>query len=116
MLVGSLAAQVTPFVLRYPADTVQGMLDRSQDLVRGLKRLGWVGGILPGKEIVSTFITFGQQYYGEKIRVNISSTLSQKAVGKILSCGFGHCSNEGNQTGKLQTCIDRGVESLMEPV
>ena len=112
---GSLAAQVTPFVLRYTADTVQGMLDRSQGLVRGLKRLGWVGGILPGKEIVSTFITFGQQY-GKKIRVNISSTLSQKAVGKILSCGFGHCSNEGNQTGKLQTCIDRGVESFMEPV
>ena len=113
---GSLAAQVTPFVLRYTVDTVQGMLDRSQGVVRGLKRLGWVGGILPGKEIVSTFITFGQQYYGEKIRVNISSTLSQKAVGKILSCTFGHCSNEGNQTGKLQTCIDRGVESLKEPV
>ena len=92
------------------------MLDRSQGLVRGLKRLGWVGGILPGKEIVSTFITFGQQYYGEKIRVNISSTLSQKAVGKILSCGFGRCSNEGNQTGKLHTCIDRGVESLMGSV
>ena len=116
MLVGSLAAQVTPFVLRYTVDTVQNMLDRSQGLVRGLKRLGWVGGILPGEEIVSTFITFGQQYYGEKIRVNSSSTLSQKAVGKILSCGFGQCSNEGNQTGKLQTCIDRGVESFMEPV
>ena len=65
---------------------------------------------------MSTFITFGQQYYGEKIRINISSTLSQKAVGKILSCGFGHCFNEGNKTGKLQTCIDRGVESFMEPV
>ena len=111
-----MAAQVTPFVLRYTVDTVQNMPDRSQGLVRGLKRLGWVGSILPGKEIVSTFITFGQQYYGEKIRINISSTLSQKAVSKILSCGFGHCSNEGNQTGKLQTCIDRGMESFIEPV
>ncbi|SFQ47772.1 ABC transporter ATP-binding protein [Hymenobacter arizonensis] len=115
-LVGSLAAQVTPFVLRYTVDTVQAMLDRGQGLAGGWALLGWVSAILLGKELVNTFITFGQKYYGEKIRINISSTLSQTAVGKILSYGLGFFSNEGNQTGKLQTRIDRGVESLMKLV
>ncbi|HEX8328575.1 MAG TPA: ABC transporter ATP-binding protein [Hymenobacter sp.] len=115
-LVGSLAAQVTPFVLRYTVDTVQGLLDRNLGLNAGWTMLAWVSGILLGKEIVNTFITFGQKYYGEKIRINISSTLSQTAVSKILSYELGFFSDEGNQTGKLQTRIDRGVESLMKLV
>ncbi|MCC3155119.1 ABC transporter ATP-binding protein [Hymenobacter sp. BT770] len=115
-LVGSLAAQVTPFVLRYTVDTVQKLLNNGQGLAAGWPLLGWVSAILLGKEIVNTFITFGQKYYGEKIRINISSTLSQTAVGKILSYQLGFFSDEGNQTGKLQTRIDRGVESLMKLV
>ncbi|GAB3305054.1 SAV1866 family putative multidrug efflux ABC transporter [Hymenobacter humi] len=115
-LVGSLTAQVTPFVLRYTVDSVQGLLDRNLGLAAGWELLGWVSAILLGKEIVNTFITFGQRYYGEKIRINISSTLSQTAVGKILSYQLGFFSDEGNQTGKLQTRIDRGVESLMKLV
>src|SRR6476646_6613600 len=112
-LVGSLAAQVNPFVLRYIVDNVQGLLDRHEALAAGWPMLAWVSGILLGKEIINTFITFGQKYYGEKIRINVSSTLSQTAVEKILSYELGFFSDEGNQTGKLQTRIDRGVESLM---
>jgi ABC-type multidrug transport system fused ATPase/permease subunit len=115
-LVGSLAAQVNPFVLRYTVDTVQGLLDRNQGLSAGWTMLAWVSGILLGKEIINTVITFGQKYYGEKIRINISSVLSQTAVSKILSYELGFFSDEGNQTGKLQTRIDRGVESLMKLV
>ena len=115
-LVGSLAAQVNPFVLRYTVDTVQSLLDRKLDLSAGWSMLAWVSGILLGKEILNTFITFGQKYYGEKIRINISSVLSQTAIGKILSYELGFFSDEGNQTGKLQTRIDRGVESLMKLV
>src|SRR6476469_6754426 len=115
-LVGSLAAQVNPFVLRYIVDHVQGLLDRHEALAAGWPMLAWVSGILLGKEIINTVITFGQKYYGEKIRINISSTLSQTAVTKILSYELGFFSDEGNQTGKLQTRIDRGVESLMKLV
>ena len=115
-LVGSLAAQVNPFVLRYIVDNVQGLLDRHEALAAGWPMLATVSGILLGKEIINTFITFGQKYYGEKIRINVSSTLSQQAVGKILSYELGFFSDEGNQTGKLQTRIDRGVESLMKLV
>jgi ABC-type multidrug transport system fused ATPase/permease subunit len=115
-LVGSLAAQVNPFVLRYTVDTVQGLLDQNRGLSAGWTMLAWVSGILLGKEIINTVITFGQKYYGEKIRINISSVLSQTAVSKILSYELGFFSDEGNQTGKLQTRIDRGVESLMKLV
>jgi ABC-type multidrug transport system fused ATPase/permease subunit len=115
-LVGSLAAQVNPFVLRYTVDTVQGMLDRGQGLAQGWTLLAWVSGLLLGKEIINTFITFGQKYYGEKIRIQLSGVLAQTAVSKILSYQLGFFSDDGNQTGKLQTRIDRGVESLMKLV
>ncbi|WP_022823101.1 ABC transporter ATP-binding protein [Hymenobacter norwichensis] len=115
-LVGSLAAQVNPFVLRYTVDTVQGLLNQNQGLVEGADLLLLVSGLLLGKEIINTFIQFGQKFYGEKIRINVSSTLSQDAVRKILSYQLGFYSDNGNQTGKLQTRIDRGVESLMKLV
>ena len=49
-LVGSLAAQVNPFVLRYTVDTVQSLLDRNLGLSAGWTMLAWVSGILLGKE------------------------------------------------------------------
>ncbi|WP_303312037.1 ABC transporter ATP-binding protein [Hymenobacter sp. BT730] len=115
-LVGSLAAQVNPFVLRYTVDTVQGLLNQGLGLAQGADMLLLVSALLLGKEVVNTFIQFGQKYYGEKIRINVSSTLSQDAVRKILSYQLGFYSDSGNQTGKLQTRIDRGVESLMKLV
>ncbi|WP_375438173.1 ABC transporter ATP-binding protein [uncultured Hymenobacter sp.] len=115
-LVGSLAAQVNPFVLRYTVDTVQGLLNQNKGLTQGADLLLLVSVLLLGKEIINTFIQFGQKFYGEKIRINVSSTLSQDAVRKILSYQLGFYSDNGNQTGKLQTRIDRGVESLMKLV
>ncbi|GAA3936704.1 ABC transporter ATP-binding protein [Hymenobacter algoricola] len=115
-LVGSLAAQVNPFVLRYTVDTVQSMLDRNQGLRQGADLLLLVSGLLLGKEIINTFIQFGQKFYGEKIRISVSSTLSQDAIHKILNYELGFYSDSGNQTGKLQTRVDRGVESLMKLV
>jgi ABC-type multidrug transport system fused ATPase/permease subunit len=115
-LVGSLAAQVNPFVLRYTVDTVQSLLDQGKGLVEGMNLLLVVSALLLGKEVVNTFIQFGQKYYGEKIRISVSSTLSQDAVRKVLGYELGFYADNGNQTGKLQTRIDRGVESLMKLV
>ncbi|RZK25536.1 MAG: ABC transporter ATP-binding protein, partial [Hymenobacter sp.] len=115
-LVGSLAAQVNPFVLRYTVDTVQGLLNRGQGLAAGWHLLLWVSGLLLGKELINTGITFGQKYYGEKIRISVSGALAEMAVTKILGYELGFFAEGGNQTGKLQTRIDRGVESLMKLV
>ncbi|MCA8829057.1 ABC transporter ATP-binding protein [Hymenobacter pini] len=115
-LVGSLAAQVNPFVLRYTVDTVQALLNRNATLAQGMPMLLLVSGLLLGKEIINTFIQFGQKFYGEKIRINVSSTLMHDAVHRVVNYQLGFYADTGNQTGKLQTRIDRGVESLMKLV
>lgn len=115
-LVGSLAAQVNPFVLRYTVDTVQQLLNQNATLAQGLPMLLTVSGLLLAKEIVNTFIQFGQKFYGEKIRINVSGTLMHEAVRRVVNYQLGFYADTGNQTGKLQTRIDRGVESLMKLV
>jgi ABC-type multidrug transport system fused ATPase/permease subunit len=115
-LVGSLAAQVNPFVLRYTVDTVQGLLTRNATLTQGMPLLLLVSGLLLGKEIINTFIQFGQKFYGEKIRISVSSNLMHDAVERVVGYQLGFYADTGNQTGKLQTRIDRGVESLMKLV
>jgi ABC-type multidrug transport system fused ATPase/permease subunit len=115
-LVGSLAAQVNPFVLRYTVDTVQRLLGQNATLAQGMPLLLLVSGLLLGKEIVNTLIQFGQKFYGEKIRINVSSNLMHDAVQRVVSYQLGFYADNGNQTGKLQTRIDRGVESLMKLV
>ena len=111
-LLGALTAQVNPIVLRYTVDTIQGMLDKGWGVKDGTLLLGEITLILFAKEVINTFIVFGQRYYGEKIRIQVSSELSQTAVDRILSYGLGFYSDNNNQKGKLQTRIDRGVESL----
>ena len=76
-LLGSLAAQVNPYVLRYTVDTVQNMLSRGEGLAQGWWLLLGISAALLGKEVVNTFVQFGQKYYGEKIRISVSSTLAQ---------------------------------------
>ncbi|OUJ73227.1 ABC transporter ATP-binding protein [Hymenobacter crusticola] len=115
-LVGSLAAQVNPFVLRYTVDTVQSLLNRNLGLAQGGSLLLAVSGLLLGKEIVNTLIQFGQKFYGEKIRISVSSHLMHDAVHRVVGYQLGFYADNGNQTGKLQTRIDRGVESLMKLV
>lgn len=111
-LLGALTAQVNPIVLRYTVDTIQSMLDRGWGVAQSTLLLSQISLILFAKEIVNTFIVFGQRYYGEKIRIQVSSELSQTAVDRILTYGLGFYSENTNQKGKLQTRIDRGVESL----
>jgi ABC-type multidrug transport system fused ATPase/permease subunit len=115
-LVGSLAAQVNPFALRYTVDTVQQLLSSGQGLAQGWHLLLWVSVILLGKEVLNAGITFGQKYFGEKIRISVSGTLSETVVLRLLTYQLGFFTDSGNQAGRLQTRIDRGVESLMKLV
>ncbi|GAB2798853.1 ABC transporter ATP-binding protein [Rhabdobacter roseus] len=111
-LLGSLTAQVNPIILRYTVDTIQTMLDRGSGVAQGTWLLTEISLVLFAKELINTFIVFGQRYFGEKIRIQVSSELSQSAVDRILSYGLRFYSDNDNQKGKLQTRIDRGVESL----
>ncbi|MGG7661625.1 ABC transporter ATP-binding protein [Dyadobacter sp. BHUBP1] len=111
-LLGAITAQVNPWVLRYTVDTVQSMLDKHWGILQGKELLLQITAILFVKEIVNTFIVFGQRYFGEKIRIKVSSDLAQNAVNRILTYNLAFFSDNDNQKGKLQTRIDRGAESL----
>ncbi|SKB45155.1 ABC transporter ATP-binding protein [Dyadobacter psychrophilus] len=111
-LLGAVTAQVNPWVLRYTVDSVQAMLDKKWGIIQGKELLIQISLILFVKEIVNSLIVFGQRYFGEKIRIKVSSDLAQEAVSRILTYNLAFYSDNENQKGKLQTRIDRGVESL----
>ncbi|HBL34419.1 MAG TPA: ABC transporter [Porphyromonadaceae bacterium] len=110
--IGSFTAQVNAFVLRYTVDQIAILLEQHKGLKEGLSILITISLILIMKEIVNAFIQFGQKYYGEKLRIFISKDLAQTVIEKVLTFKMAFFTSEGNQPGKLQTRIDRGVENL----
>jgi len=111
-LVGSLTAQVNAWVLRYTVDSINGLVEAHKKLEEGFSILITISVILIGKEIINSFIQFGQKFYGEKLRIFISKDLAQTVIDRILTYRLAFYSSGGNQPGKLQARIDRGVESL----
>lgn len=111
-LVGSLTAQVNAWVLRYTVDKINGMVEAHKALQEGVSVLITISIILISKEVINSFIQFGQKYYGEKLRIYISQDLAQAVIERVLTYKLAFFTSGGNQPGKLQTRIDRGVESL----
>ena len=111
-MIGSLAAQVNAWVLRYTVDSVNALVEAHKGLADGISILITITIILMGKEIINAIIQFGQKFYGEKLRIYISKDLAQAVIDKILTYKLAFYSSGGNQPGKLQNRIDRGVESL----
>jgi ABC-type multidrug transport system fused ATPase/permease subunit len=115
-LLGAFAAQVNPVVLRYTVDTIERLLREGRTASQGTSLLLLISAILLGKEILNTGLRYGQNLFGEKIRVNVSSRLSQFAVEKILTYRLAFYTDSDNQTGILQTRVERGAESLTKLV
>ncbi len=111
-LIGAVAAQVNPLVLRYTVDTIQQLLAEGTPAAESTSLLVFITAILFGKELVNIAVKYGQSMLGERIRINLSSELSQYAVERILTYKYAYFADDENATGKLQTRIDRGAESL----
>jgi ABC-type multidrug transport system fused ATPase/permease subunit len=111
-LIGAVTAQVNPIVLRYTVDTIEGLLREGETAVGSASLLVFISAILFGKELVNIAVKYGQSMLGERIRINLSSELAQHAVEKILTYKYAYFATDENATGKLQTRIDRGAESL----
>src|SRR5690606_12924674 len=111
-MLGALTAQVNPIILRYTVNTIEEMQNKGWGISEGASMLLIVSLILFSKEIVNSFIVFGQRFYGEKIRISISGDLANTAVNRILQYDLGFYSSSTNEKGKLQTRVDRGVEYL----
>jgi len=114
--VGSLMAQVNAVVLDRAVDAINALMQTSFAWSKATKLLLTISVILLGKEVLSAFVTFGQRYFGEKMRILVSRDLSLTIVQRILSFRMAFFSSEDNETGKLQSRIDRGVMSLSNTV
>jgi ABC-type multidrug transport system fused ATPase/permease subunit len=115
-LLSACAAQVNPVVLRYTVDTIERLLREGRTASQGASLLLLISAALLGKEIVNTGLRYGQNLFGERIRVNVSSRLTQAAVERVLTYRLAFYTDSDNQTGILQTRIDRGAESLTKLV
>ena len=111
-LIGSFTAQINAWVLRYTVDEITLLTQNPNPFALGTRVLLIISTILLGKEIINAFIVFGQKYYGEKLRILVSKDLAQHIVEKILTYRMSFFTSQNNESGKLQTRIDRGIESL----
>jgi len=111
-LIGAMIAQVNPLVLRHTVDTIQQLLSEGNTAQQGFSLLIFISVILFGKELANIAIKYGQSMLGERIRINLSSQLSQFAIERILTYKYAYFADDENATGKLQTRIDRGADSL----
>ena len=115
---GSLMAQVNAVVLDRAVDAINALLhlDEGFQWSAAARILVTISIILLGKEVLAALITFGQRIFGEKIRINVSRDLSLRVVDRILQFRMAFFSQDGNEPGKLQTRIDRGIMSLSNTV
>lgn len=116
--VGSLMAQVNAVVLDRAVDAINGLLhiEGGFEWKQAARILLIVSSVLLGKEVLSAFITFGQRIFGEKIRIKVSRDLSLRIIDRILTFRMAFFGADGNEPGKLQTRIDRGIMSLSNTV
>ena len=111
-LVGAVIAQVNPLVLRYTVDSIQTLLNEGRHADESWSLLLYISAILFSKELLNIGVKYGQSMFGERIRINLSSELSQHAVERVLAYKYAYFTENENATGNLQTRMDRGAESL----
>jgi len=111
-IVGSFMAQVNAHILRYTVDKINDLMVAHKSMADGFTLLVTISIILLAKEILYSFIQFGQKFYGEKLRIFISRDFAQSIVEKILTYKMAFYTSPQNESGKLQTRIDLGISSL----
>ena len=116
-VVSSLMAQVNAVVLDRAVDAINALIQVPDfSWASAVRILTTISVILLGKEVIGALVTFFQRYYGERMRILVSRDLSLRVVERILSFRMAFFSAEGNETGKLQSRIDRGIMSLSNTV
>lgn len=116
-LIGSLMAQVNAVVLDRTVDAINALVNpEGFAWSKAAKILTVITIVLLGKEVLSALITYAQNFYGEKMRINVSKDLSQAVIDKMLTFRMAFFTGKDNETGKLQTRIDQGVSSLSSTV
>ena len=116
-LISSLFAQVNAVVLDKTVDSVNGLVG-APDFAwsKAARLLTIISIVLLGKEVLSILLSFAQKFFGEKMRILVSKDLAQAVIEKMLTFRMAFFSADDNEPGKLQTRIDRGVDSLTNTI
>ena len=116
-LIGSFIAQINAVVLDKTVDAINELIiAHDLEWKNAAHILTIISIILLGKEVLSAIITYAQNYFGEKMRINVSKDLSQAVIDHMLTYRMSFFGRQENETGKLQTRIDQGVGSLSSTV
>ena len=116
-LVSSLLAQVNAVVLDRSVDAIN-ILDQQPTLLwsNAVSLLIVISTVLLGKELLAAIVNFFRRYYGERMRILVNRDLSLQVVRHILTFRLAFFSTAGNEPGRLQSRIDKGVTSLSRSV
>ena len=115
--IGSLLAQVNAIVLDRAVDAIN-ILDQQPKLVwaSAVSVIAVVSGVLLGKELLAAVVNFFRRYYGERMRILVSRDLSLQAVHHMQTFRMAFFTTSGNEAGRLQSRIDKGVLSTSHAV
>ncbi|MCQ2177942.1 MAG: ABC transporter ATP-binding protein/permease [Bacteroidales bacterium] len=116
-VIGSCIAQINAVVLDRTVDAVNALVGIDNfSWAKAARILTVISIVLLSKEIISAFVTYAQNYFGERMRVFVSKDMSQAVIDRILTFKMAFFSRQENATGQLQTRIDQGVSSLSRTV
>ncbi|WP_128546018.1 ABC transporter ATP-binding protein [Larkinella soli] len=113
---GALLAQVTPLVMEYTVNTVQNLLKQPIDQQEVTWVVGSLVGILLTKELISLLVQLGQKFLSDRLRFRMAADLYDYTISRVVSYHLSFFALSGNQTGKLEKRIDKGIESLTKTV
>ena len=111
-LLGSVLAQVNAVVLDRAVDAIN-VLDQqpSMSWTSALRILTIISAILLGKEVLAAVVNFFRRYYGERMRIFVNRDLSLQVIKHVLTFRMAFFTSTGNEAGRLQARIDKGVAS-----
>ena len=115
--IGSLLAQVNAIVLDRAVDAIN-ILDQQPKLVwaSAVSVIAVVSGVLLGKELLAAVVNFFRRYYGERMRILVSRDLSLQVIHRMQTFRMAFFTTSGNEAGRLQSRIDKGVLSTSRAV
>ena len=116
-LVGSLLAQVNAIVLDRAVDAIN-VIDQQPTLMwrSALRVLIIISVVLLGKELLAAVVNFFRRYYGERMRILVSRDLTLQVVHHMQTFRMAFFTTSGNEAGRLQSRIDKGVLSTSRAV
>ena len=116
-LLGSILAQVNALVLDRAVDAINVVNQQPQLSWKSASRILLViSAVLLGKELLAAVVNFFRRYYGERMRILVSRDLSLQVVKHILTFKMAFFTTSGNEAGRLQSRIDKGVTSTSKAV